>query len=76
MSRPDLLLVSLGGTTGLREADAELAASMRRAGARVLVAHVRPPREVRTFVLTDLAWALAARRAATRAPRTRAVLYS
>ena len=31
----DVLLVSLGGTSGLREADAELAASLRRAGATV-----------------------------------------
>ena len=34
----DVLLVSLGGTAGLREADAELAASLRRAGASVEVA--------------------------------------
>ena len=34
----DVLLVSLGGTTGLREADAELAASLERAGASVEVA--------------------------------------
>ena len=31
MARADVLIVSLGGTAGLREADAELAASLRRA---------------------------------------------
>jgi Glycosyl transferases group 1 len=75
----DVLLVSLGSTTGLREADAELAASMRRAGAEVAVAVARRPREMRTYALLELAWALAARRAAAaavaeRAPR--AVVYS
>ena len=38
VTRADVLLVSLGGTAGLREADAELAASLRRAGATVAVA--------------------------------------
>ena len=37
MPRVDVLIVSLGGTAGLREADAELAASLRRAGAAVVV---------------------------------------
>jgi hypothetical protein len=72
----DVLLVSLGGTLGLREADAELAASLRRAGADVAVVGARRPREVRTFALTDLAWALAAREAARTAPAARAVIYS
>lgn len=76
MAVPDLLVVSLGGTSGLLEADDELAASVRRAGASVVVARVHPPREVRTFALTDLSWALAARRATARAPEARAVLYS
>ena len=73
---PDVLLVSLGATAGLREADAELAASMRRAGATVaeVVAHHQPT--VRTFAFTDLLWARAARRAATCGPRARATLYS
>jgi hypothetical protein len=75
----DVLLVSLGSTHGWRIADAALADSMRRAGATVEVVTARRPREVRTFALTDLTWALAARRAAGRgiaehAPR--AVLYS
>jgi hypothetical protein len=75
----DILLVSLGSTAGLRAADAELADSLRRAGARVAQVTAAPPRPVRTLALTDLAWALAARRAALaglaeHAPR--AVLYS
>ena len=74
-----MLLVSLGSTSGLRAADDELAASLRRAGARVAMVRARRPRPVRTFALTDLAWALAAREAARRGialacPRT--VLYS
>ncbi len=78
--RPDVLLVSLGSTTGLREADAELAASLRRAGATVAVAVAQPAaREWRTYALFELAWARAARRAALagiarRDPR--AVIYS
>jgi hypothetical protein len=75
----DVLIVSLSGTTGLREADAELAASMRRAGAEVAVVQAEPVREWRTFAGIDLAWALSARRAARRgiaehAPR--AIVYS
>jgi glycosyltransferase involved in cell wall biosynthesis len=75
----DVLLVSLGGTTGLRAADEELAASLRRAGAAVGVAVVPPQRELRTFALHELGWALAARRAAAAAIdrlAPRAVLYS
>jgi hypothetical protein len=64
----------------LRAADAELAESLRRAGARVLLAAATPPREgVRTMALTDLGWARAARRAALAAlerARPRAVIYS
>ncbi len=75
----DVLLVSLGSTVGLREADAELAGALRRAGASVAVVAAARPRDVRTFALTDLSWALAARRAAVRglaAHAPRAVLYS
>ena len=72
----DVLLVSLGGTTGLREADAELAASLRRAGASVEVAAARPVREWRTMAAIELAWARSARRAAAEAGAARAVLYS
>lgn len=74
----DVLLVSLGATGGLRAVDDALVASMERAGARVAVVRARPPRPVRTMALTDLAWALAARRAATEGlarHRPRAVVY-
>src|SRR5829696_5989197 len=76
MPAADVLLVSLGGTAGLREAEAELAASMRRAGAAVELVAARPVREWRTMAAIELAWALSARRAAARAVETRAVLYS
>lgn len=75
----DVLLVSLGSTGGWRSADEELAESLRRAGASVLVAAAATPRPVRTFMLTDLGWARAARRAALRAlseHRARAIVYS
>ena len=76
---PDLLLVSLGSTAGLRAADADLKASLERGGARVALAAAEPRRDRRTFALTDLAWARAARRAARRAlaaQNPRALLYS
>jgi glycosyltransferase involved in cell wall biosynthesis len=79
MARADVLLVSLGGTAGLREADAELTASLERAGAEVAVAAARPVREWRTMAAIELAWALSARRAAAEAIAAhapRAVLYS
>jgi glycosyltransferase involved in cell wall biosynthesis len=60
----DILLVSLGSTAGLRAADAELAASLSRAGASVAVVAARPRRDVRTLALTDFVWAHAARAAA------------
>lgn len=75
----DVLVVSLGSTHGLREADAELAASLRRAGATVEVVTAAPVREWRTFALIELAWALSARRAAADGIARlspRAVLYS
>src|SRR5215218_5974188 len=76
MTPSDVLLVSLAGTAGLREADAELAASLRRAGASVEVAAARPVREWRTMAAIELAWARSARRAAAEAGAARAVLYS
>jgi hypothetical protein len=79
MAGADVLIVSLGGTAGLRDADAELAGSLRRAGARVELAAVRRPREWRTLAGIELAWALNARRAAREAIAAhapRAVLYS
>ena len=75
----DILLVSLGSTVGLRTSDAELAASLQRAGASVTVAAASPPRPMRTFALTDLAWARAARAAAAAAisrEQPGAVIYS
>ncbi len=59
----DVLIVSLGSTAGLREADSELAASLKRAGMTVKVVQARPVREWRTFALIEFAWALSARRA-------------
>jgi glycosyltransferase involved in cell wall biosynthesis len=75
----DVLIVSLGSTAGLRAADAELEQSLRRAGASAAVVETPPPPGMRTLALTDLGWALAARRAARSeldrlAPR--AVIYS
>ena len=74
---PDVLLVSLGSTAGLRSADAALVSSMRRAGASVEVVVARPVREWRTMAAIELAWALSARRAAAAAVgEARAVVYS
>jgi len=78
MPAADILLVSLGSTAGLRASDAELAGSLRRAGAAVEVVAARAPREVRTYALTDLRWARAARAAAVAGiaeHEPRAVLY-
>ncbi len=76
----DVLIVSLGSTTGLHAADAELAGSLRRAGASVAVVSASPPkRSLRTLALTDLAWAMAARRAALAGlaeHRPEAIVYS
>jgi hypothetical protein len=76
----DVLIVSLGSTGGLRVADTELAASLRRAGVRVSVAAAVPPsRRLRTLALTDLAWARAVRTAALAtlaSHRPRAIIYS
>jgi hypothetical protein len=74
-----ILLVSLGSTVGLRASDAELAASLERAGADVEIAAAASPRTVRTLALTDLMWARAARVAASEAiarERPDAVIYS
>ena len=75
----DVLLVSLGSTHGWRVADAALAASIERGGATVRTVSAERPRETRTFALTDLGWALAARRAAKDAlaeEEPRAIVYS
>jgi hypothetical protein len=76
---PDVLIVALGGTAGLRASDDALAGAMRRGGASVALARVAGAREPRTFALTDLAWAVPARRAAARAlreARPRAIVYA
>ena len=75
----DVLIVSLGSTAGLREADDQLGASLERAGADVAVVRATPPRAVRTLMLTDYVWARAASVAAREGiARTRpaAVVYS
>jgi hypothetical protein len=77
----DVLIVSLGSTQGLRTADEELRGSLERAGARVAVARAVAPAPTRTLMLTDLAWARAARVAVTRALEAqlsppRAIVYS
>lgn len=74
-----MLLVSLGSTGGLRAADEELLASLRRAGASAEMVRAQPPREVRTLMLTDLLWARAARGAVNAGlarMRPRALIYS
>lgn len=76
---PDVLLVTLGSTAGLRTVERELEGSLRRAGATVAVARAKPVGDVPTLALTDLLQARAARAAAEAAltrERARAVLYS
>jgi glycosyltransferase involved in cell wall biosynthesis len=79
--RLDVLIVSLGSTQGLRNADQELHDSLARAGARVALARALAPAPTRTLMLTDLAWARAARAAAIdaidgRPGPPRAIVYS
>ena len=79
MAAVDVLIVSLGSTAGLRAADEALAGALRRAGADVRIAAATRPRELRTFALTDLGWARAARVAAQAAladGEPRAIVYS
>jgi glycosyltransferase involved in cell wall biosynthesis len=79
MGAADILVVALGGTAGLRASDDAFVASLARAGASVSLARVGAAREPRTFALTDLAWAVPARRAAARAlrdARPRATVYA
>jgi hypothetical protein len=59
----DVVIVSLGSTEGLRRADSQLQQAIERAGASVSLLRAEPPRERPTLMATDLAWALAARRA-------------
>jgi hypothetical protein len=80
--RPDILLLSLGTTRGLRAADASFAAMVRAAGATVAVAGVRvgaARRLQRFYPAIDLVEVVAARRAAASALRRhdpRAVVVS
>ncbi len=74
----DVLIVSVGATTGWRAAARELGAAFERAGARTVTVDTGPVREVRTFMLTDLVQAWAARQAAARGIdeyRPRVVVY-
>ncbi len=64
MGRPDVLLVSLGSTAGLRAADEALVSSLRTAGADVEVVRAAAQSDVRTLMATDWRWARAARSAA------------
>jgi hypothetical protein len=75
----DVLIVSLASTGGWRMSDPELASAMVRAGAHVALVAAKPQRDVRTYALTDLVWARAARAAAQRGleeHEPRAVVYS
>lgn len=76
----EVLIVSLGSTGGLRRADLQLRDSIRRAGTDAEVVSAVAPAPRRTLMATDLAWALAARRAASAAlgegRPPRAVIYS
>ncbi len=77
--RTDVLVVALPTTAGWRAAVPALAGAIERAGARVAVAAAPPVREVRTFALTDLLQAYAARAAASAAiasHRPRALVYA
>ena len=79
VSATDILLVSLGSTTGLRASDEAFATLLRGAGATVQIAHAAPQRQVRTLALTDLLWARASAAAARRAltaTTPRAIVYS
>lgn len=59
----DVLVVSLGTTSGWRAAAEELHRSVQRAGASVATVAAGPQRDVRTFALTDFVEARAARSA-------------
>ncbi len=78
MAAVDVLVVALESTTGWRAAARELVDSLRRAGASVAVVGTGAVPRVRTFALTDLVEAMAARRACRRAMAEhdpRAVIY-
>lgn len=75
----DVLIVALSTTAGWRGAVPVLAEAIERAGATVAIVTAAPTREVRTFPLTDLVQARAARaaaRAGIAAHRPRALIYA
>ena len=79
MTQTDVLLVSLGSTSGLRASDQAFAELLRGGGATVDVVQAAGQREIRTLALTDLLWArasAAAARNALAAKRPRAIVYS
>jgi glycosyl transferase family 1 len=79
VSKLDVLIVSLGSTGGLRAVDEELLGSLCRAGASARIVSAPAPPPVRTLMLTDLHWALAARRALQaelERSQPRAIVYS
>lgn len=63
MPRTDVLVVSVGSTTGWRAAADDLVGALARAGARAEMVRTGPLPRVRTFALTDFVEARAARRA-------------
>jgi len=63
MPRTDVLVVSVGSTTGWGLAANELVGSLSRAGAKVALVDTGKLRRVRTFALTDFVEARAARQA-------------
>jgi len=78
LARPDVLVVWIDGTLGWGTSAQELVAGLKRVGAQVSTASTGPVPAVRTFALTDLVQARAARRAAAQAireQRPRAVIY-
>ena len=78
MGRTDVLVVTVDSTTGWRSSSGGLTDAIRRAGASAQLVRAGPVREVRTFALTDLVQARAARAATVAAIRThdpRAIVY-
>ncbi len=74
----DVLIVSVGATAGWRAVADELAGSIARAGAAVQTVTAKPQPRVRTFALTDLIEARAAREACLRgiaAHQPKAIIY-
>jgi glycosyltransferase involved in cell wall biosynthesis len=74
----DILVVSVAGTLGWRAGARELTAAFERTGASTVHVETDPPREIRTFMLTDLVQASAARKAAlvaAAAHRPEAIVY-